>query len=161
LPPEHGYTAADEAQVADKSVADIVNRISEQASTLVREEIELAKTEVAIKARRLGVGAGVGVAAGFFVFLALIYAFEGLAWFLNDEVFNNLWLGFVVVMGLLLLLGAIAGFVAYRMISAGAPPTPDLAIEQARLTKEALEHPGAVPAPGGPAASGTTGNNKQ
>jgi Putative Actinobacterial Holin-X, holin superfamily III len=157
LSPDDQYTAA-EAQVADKSVADLVNQISEQASTLVREEIELAKAEMAIKARRLGVGAGVGAAAGFFVFLALIYAFEGLAWFLNDEVFDSLWLGFVVVMALLLLLGALAGFIAYRMIQAGAPPTPDLAIEEAKLTKEALEHPGAVPAPDGP--SGTPSNNR-
>jgi hypothetical protein len=157
LPPEREYTAA-EAQVADKSVADLVTKISEQASTLVREEIELAKTEVTIKARRLGVGAGVGAAAGFFVFLALIYAFAGLAWFLNEEVFDSLWLGFAAVTALLLLLGAVAGFIAYRMIQAGAPPTPDLAIEQAKLTREALEHPGAVPQPDGPGASGPAAN---
>ena len=151
MPPEPEYTAA-EAQVADKSVGDLVTKISEQASTLVREEIELAKAEVAIKARSLGVGAGVGAVAGFFVFLALIYAFAALAWFLNDEVFDSLWLGFVVVTAFLLVLGAVAGFIAYRMISAGAPPTPDLAIQEAKLTREALEHPGAVPQPDGPEA---------
>jgi uncharacterized membrane protein YqjE len=155
LPPERSYTAA-EAQVADKSVADLVNTISEQASVLVREEIELAKAEVQIKARKLGVGAGIGAAAGFFVFLALIYLFEGLAWFLNDQVFNNLWTGFLVVMALLLVLAAIAGFIASRLLRAGAPPVPEQAIEQARLTREALEHPGALPPP---APSGTTGNN--
>ena len=149
MPPEQDYTAA-EAQVADKSVADLVTKISEQASTLVREEIELAKAEMQIKARKLGVGAGIGVAAGFFAFLALIYLFEGLAWFLNDQVFNNLWTGFLVVMGLLLVLAALAGFIASRLLKAGAPPTPDQAIEQARLTKEALEHPGATPQPSGP-----------
>jgi uncharacterized membrane protein YqjE len=148
LAPDREPTAA-EAQVADKSVGDLVTSISEQASTLVREEIELAKTEIAIKARRLGVGAAVGVVAGFFILLALIYAFEALAWFLNDDVFDNtVWQGFAVITALLLLLAAIGGFVAYRLLKAGAPPTPDMAIEEARLTREALEHPEVMPTSG-------------
>jgi hypothetical protein len=156
LAPEQQYTAA-EAQVADKSVADLVTKISEQASTLVREEIELAKAEVAIKARSLGVGAGIGVAAGFFVFLALIFAFESLGFGLAD-ILESLWLGFLIVTVLLLIMAAVAGLIASRMLKAGAPPTPDLAIQEAKLTKEALEHPGAVPQPGA-GASGATGNN--
>jgi Zn-dependent protease with chaperone function len=157
LAPEPQYTAA-EAQVADKSVGDLVTKISEQASTLVREEIELAKAEVAIKARSLGIGAGVGVAAGFFIFLALIFAFESLGFGLAD-ILDSLWLGFLIVTVLLLIMGAIAGLIASRMLKAGAPPTPDLAIQEAKLTKEALEHPGAVPQPNGPGASGGTGKN--
>jgi hypothetical protein len=38
-------------------------------------------------------------------------------------------------------LAAVAGFIAYRLFQAGAPPTPDLAIEEAKRTKEVLEHP--------------------
>ena len=158
MSPDNQYTA-EEAQVADKSVGDIVTQISEQASTLVREEIELAKAEIAIKARSLGVGAGIGVAAGFFVFLALIYAFQSLAFGLSDIV-DSLWLGFLIVTVLLLVLAAIAGLIARRMLRAGAPPTPDLAIQEAKLTKEALEHPGAVPHAGTTGASGTTANNR-
>ena len=56
----------------------------------MREEIELAKTEIEIKARRLGVGAAIGAVAGFFILLALIYAFEALAWGLNDDVLRQL-----------------------------------------------------------------------
>ena len=144
-----------EEQFADQSVGDLVSRISDQASTLVREEIELAKAEVQLKARSLGVGAMVGVAAGFFVFLALIYAFESLAFGLADIV-NSLWLGFLIVTAILLFLGLIAGLIASRMVRRGAPPTPDLAIQEARLTKEALEHPGATPQAG---ASGATDSN--
>ena len=55
--------------ITDKSLGDIVNRVSENASTLIREEIELAKTEIELKAKRLAQGAAVGAAAGFFVFL--------------------------------------------------------------------------------------------
>jgi hypothetical protein len=37
------------------------------------------------------------------------------------------------------LLAALAGFIAYRLFQKGAPPTPDLAIEQAKLTRAELE----------------------
>ena len=150
LPPEPEYTAA-EAQVADKSVGDLVTKISEQASTLVREEIELAKAEVAIKARSLGVGAGIGAAAGFFVFLALIYAFQSLAFGLADIV-DSLWLGFLIVTVLLLVFAAIAGLIARRMLRAGAPPTPDLAIEEGKRIKQTLES-GTTPAAKEPTAT--------
>ena len=47
----------------------------------------------------------------------------------------------MIVFVLLLLLAAAAGFFAYRSFQAGAPPTPDKAIQEAKLTKEAIEHP--------------------
>jgi hypothetical protein len=128
--------------------------ISEQASTLVREEIELARTEMEIKAKRLARGAAVGAAAGFFGLFALIYAFQALAWGLND-LFESLWLGFVIVMVLFIVLGALAGLIAKRSFEAGTPPVPQQAIEQAKLTREALEHPELVPA-GAPEAAGRT-----
>jgi uncharacterized membrane protein YqjE len=121
-------------------LGEIVNRISLNASALVREEIELAKAEIEIKVQRLVRGAVVGVAAGFFVFLGLIFAFHTLAWSLNDF-FDQVWLGFLITTGLLFLLSALAGFIAYRSFQAGAPPTPDMAIEEAKRTREALEHP--------------------
>jgi uncharacterized membrane protein YqjE len=124
----------------DAPLGDIVNRISLNASTLVREEIELAKAEIEIKMKRLVRGAVVGAAAGFFVFLGLIFAFHSLAWGLADIV-EEIWLGFLITTGLLFLLAGLAGFIAYRSIKAGAPPTPDLAIEEAKRTKEVLEHP--------------------
>jgi hypothetical protein len=141
-------------KAADRSVAELVTRISDNASTLVREEIELAKAEIEIKVRRLGVGAVVAVVAGFFVLLAVIYAFEGLAWGLNDF-FDSLWLGFLIVTVLLLVLAAIGGFVASRAFKAG-PPTPDQAIEEARLIREAFEHVEAGDAANGEAEASAT-----
>ena len=127
-------------QDVDAPLGEIVNRISLNASALVREEIELAKAEMEIKFQRLVRGAIIGATAGFFVFLGLIFVFHTLAWGLND-VFGSLWLGFLITTGVLMLLAAIAGFIAYRLFQAGAPPTPDLAIEEAKRTKEVLEHP--------------------
>jgi uncharacterized membrane protein YqjE len=123
----------------DKSVGELVFDVSERTSTLVREEIELAKTEISEKISQLVRGSVVGVVAGVFLFLALILIMEGVAWLLNDLVFDNFWLGFFVEAGLFLLIAAIGGWIAYRSLLKGAPPTPDLAIEQAKLTRERLE----------------------
>jgi uncharacterized membrane protein YqjE len=137
LPPDG---AGNGVHDVDAPVGDIVNRISLNASALVREEIELAKAEIEIKMKRLVRGAVVGAAAGFFVLLGLIFAFHSLAWGLNDF-FDQVWLGFLITTGLLFVLAGLAGFIAYRSFQAGAPPTPDMAIEEAKRTREALEHP--------------------
>ena len=123
----------------DAPLGDIVNRISVNASALVREEIELAKAEMEMKVKKLVRGAAVAASAGFFLFLGLIFAFHTLAWSLNDF-FDQVWLGFLITTGLLMLLAGLAGLIAYRSFRAGAPPTPDMAIEEARKTREALEH---------------------
>ena len=125
---------------ADKSLGEIVGDVSEKASLLVREEIELAKAEIEQKVRRLAMGAAVGAAAGFFLFFTLVFLLESLAWGLNTA-FDSLWLGFLVTAGILLVLAGIAGFVTRRLFKAGAPPTPDLAIEEAKRIREMLEHP--------------------
>jgi uncharacterized membrane protein YqjE len=124
---------------SDKSVGELVSDVSERTSTLVREEIELAKAEVSEKVSQLVRGSVLGIVAGVFGFLALILIMHGVAWLLNDLVFDNFWLGFFVEAGLFLLIGAIAVLIAVRAFKKGAPPTPDLAIEEAKLTRERLE----------------------
>lgn len=123
----------------DRSVSELVFDVSERASTLIREEIELAKTEVSEKVNKILTGSAVGAAAGVFAFLALILVMEGIAWLLNEEVFDKAWPGFFVEAAVFLLAAAIAGLVAYRSLRAGAPPVPEQAIEEAKLTKSTLE----------------------
>jgi uncharacterized membrane protein YqjE len=141
--------------VTDESLGDLVSRVSEQASTLIREEIELAQAEIELKLKRLAQGAAVGAAAGFFVFLALIFAFHALSWGLSD-IFNNGfgWLGYLITTVILLVLAGVAGLVAMRAFKAGSPPTPKQAIEQARLIRQTLEHPEIEAAKAGPEESG-------
>lgn len=124
----------------DKSVAELVVDVSERASTLVREEIELAKAEVSEKVGKLLRGSVVGIAAGTFAFLALILAMHGFAWLINDLFFDGeTWPGFFIEAALFLLIAAGAGLFAYRSVQAGAPPVPEQAIEEAKRTKEMLE----------------------
>jgi hypothetical protein len=124
----------------DRSLADLVVEVSESASILVREEIELAKAEVSQKVSKLVRGSAVGIAAGTFAFLALILILHGIAWLLGEELFSgNIWAGYFVTAGIFLLIAALAGFIAYRALKAGSPPVPEQAIEEAKLTKEMLE----------------------
>jgi uncharacterized membrane protein YqjE len=123
----------------ERSVGELVFDVSERASTLVREEIELAKAEVSEKVGKLLRGSVVGIAAGVFAFLALILVMEGIAWLLNEEVFDNkVWPGFFVEAAAFLLIAALAGLIAYKALKAGSPPVPEQAIEEAKLTKEML-----------------------
>jgi uncharacterized membrane protein YqjE len=123
-----------------RSIADLVVEVSENASTLVREEIELAKAEVAEKAGKILRGSVVGIAAGVFAFLALILIMHGIAWVLAEELFDGkAWPGFFIEAAVFLLIAALAGFIASRALKAGAPPVPEQAIEEAKLTKEMLE----------------------
>ena len=124
---------------SSRSVGELVFDVSERASTLIREEIELAKTEVSEKVAKLLRGSVVGVAAGVFAFLALILVMEGIAWLLNEEVFDGkVWPGFFVEAAVFLLIAALAGLIAYKAVKAGSPPVPAQAIEEAKLTKEML-----------------------
>jgi H+/Cl- antiporter ClcA len=124
----------------DRSVAELVFDVSERASSLVREEIELAKAEIGEKVGKILRGSVVGLAAGTFAFLALILIMEGVAWLLAEEVFDgNAWPGFFVEAALFLLIAAGAGLFAYRSVQAGAPPVPAQAIEEAKQIRSTLE----------------------
>ena len=124
----------------ERSVSDLVFDVAEKSSSLVREEIELAKAEISEKVGKLVRGSAVGAAAGVFAFLALILIMEGVAWLLAEEVFDgNAWPGFFVEAAVFLLIAAGAGLFAYRSLQAGSPPVPEQAIAEAKLTRETLE----------------------
>jgi Putative Actinobacterial Holin-X, holin superfamily III len=123
-----------------RSVADLVIDVSQGTSSLIREEFELAKAEVTEKVGKILRGSVVGIAAGTFAFLALILVMEGIAWLLNEEVFDGkTWPGFFIEAAVFLLVAAAAGYIAYRSVKAGAPPLPEQAIEEAKLTKTMFE----------------------
>jgi H+/Cl- antiporter ClcA len=124
----------------DRSVAELVFDVSERASSLVREEIELAKAEVGEKVGKILRGSVVGIAAGTFAFLALILIMEGVAWLLNEELFDGkTWPGFFIEAAMFLLIAGLAGLFAYRSVQAGAPPVPEQAIEEAKQIRSTLE----------------------
>jgi uncharacterized membrane protein YqjE len=119
-------------------IAAAVQEISERASLLVREEIELAKAEVAEKVNKLVRGAVVGTAAGIFAIFGLTILLEGFAWLLFALFFDDVYWGFFIVAGVLFLLAGLSAFLAIRWFKSGAPPTPDMAIDEAQRIRETL-----------------------
>lgn len=113
-----------------ENIATTVTEVSERVTLLVREEIELAKAEITEKVKSLAVGAGVGAAAGVFGIFAFIFLLLTAAWGLNS-LLGSVWLGFLIVLVLLVVLTVGAGLFAYRKLKVG-PPVPTLAIDQAQ-----------------------------
>jgi hypothetical protein len=125
-----------------QNMAQAIQEVSERAQLLVREEIELAKAEVSQKVAKLLKGAVVGIAAGVFVIVGLFLLLEGLAWLAYWAIpfpDGTFFWGFFVVAGALFLLGALAGFMAARAFKRGAPPTPDMAIDEAKRIRETVQ----------------------
>jgi uncharacterized membrane protein YqjE len=124
----------------DRSVGELVLDVSERVSFLVREEIELAKTEVTEKATKLVKGSVVGIVAGVFALLGFAMLMHAVAWLLNDLFFeDDVWLGFLIEAVVWFLIAAGAGLFAYRSMRAGAPPAPTMAIAEAKEIRETLE----------------------
>ncbi len=141
-------------QTDTSELGQAIQDVTEQASLLIREEIELAKTEVTEKVTKLIKGAVVGLVAGIFAIFGLIYFLQFAAWGLWDvlpDTDDNYWLGFLSVAVLLYIFGVLAGFIAARLVTRGAPPTPQMAIEEGKLIKETVttSHPAT---PQGPAS---------
>ncbi|MEO6496738.1 MAG: phage holin family protein [Solirubrobacteraceae bacterium] len=124
-----------------KAIAEAVNEISERASLLVREEIELAKAEVSEKMSRLVKGAVVGGAAAVFAIFGIVQLFHGfswLAWWALPFGETQYFWGFFVVAAVLFVLGGLAGLFAAKLIKKGAPPMPQMAIDEAKKTRAEL-----------------------
>jgi uncharacterized membrane protein len=135
--------AAGDASADGAAIAKTVAEISERAALLVREEIELAKTEVTEKVTKLLKGAVIGAAAGIFVVVGLLFVLHGFAWLIWYEIFpgQTFFWGFFVLAAILFVLGGLAGFLAARALRAGSPPVPKLAIDEAKRIRETVQSP--------------------
>ena len=117
------------AENGNENLAQAVTDVSERVTVLVREEIELAKAEIRQRfvSLRLGV---VGFAlAAVLALLAIPFGLLAAAWGLNSAL-NSLWLGFVIVLGILVLLLLLSALFGYRKIKKGTAPT--MAVDEAK-----------------------------
>ena len=140
-----------------QNIATAITEVSERASLLVREEIELAKAEVSEKVSKLARGTVVAVAAGVFLVTALFFVLVGLAlliyYLLPVNAFAFFW-GFFAMAAILIVLGIIAGLIAARAVKKSAPPVPSMAIEEARKIRDTVNASGGDGVgPAGPGAA--------
>jgi F0F1-type ATP synthase assembly protein I len=121
-------------------LAAAVTEASNRATLIVREEIELAKAEVTEKISKLVKAAAVGAAAGIFVVVGLLFLLHSAAWGLyNIYGGQSEWAGYLTVAVALFLFAAIGGFLAMRFVKKGSPPTPVMAIDEAKKVKATVD----------------------
>ena len=112
-------------------------------SLLVREEIELAKAEISEKVSKLVKGAVVGDRGrdlrGRRACSSCCTAARGWLYMGARSTTRSIW-GFLVVAAILFLLAGLAGFLAAAAFKKGAPPTPEMAIDEAKRIKDTVQH---------------------
>jgi hypothetical protein len=121
-----------------RSISELLQQLTEQTTRLAQKEIELAKAEMAIKGKRLGVGAGAFSAAGLLAVLALgaltAAAILALATAVED------WLAAVIVAAVYLLVAGGLSLLGRSKVQEATPPVPEQTTESVKkdleLTKE-------------------------
>jgi hypothetical protein len=117
-------------ELRDKPVGELTKEFSDQATTLVRKEIELAKAELAVKGKRAGIGAGMFGGAGLFG----LFAFGAMtaALILALATAMPAWLAALIVA---VVYGAVAGVLALQgknKVKEAGPPVPEQAVDSSK-----------------------------
>ena len=122
---ERGTSAPSEAPLAE-----LIKQLSEQSSRLARQEVELAKAELAYKGKRAGIGAGMFGGAGVFGFYGLGALIAAAILVLATAI--TAWLAALIIA---VVLGAIAGILALQgkaKVQQATPPVPEEATESVK-----------------------------
>jgi Putative Actinobacterial Holin-X, holin superfamily III len=123
---------------APQTISELLRQLTDQTTTLAQREIELAKAEMAVKGKRLGLGAGAFSAAGLVALLGLgavtAAAILGLATALEG------WLAALIVAGVYLLVAGVVALVGRSKVRAGSPPVPEQAVESVKGDVELIRN---------------------
>jgi Putative Actinobacterial Holin-X, holin superfamily III len=114
--------------------------VAEKASSIARLELELAGMEVKKKIASLGLGLGLLIAALLVGFYAIGFGFATIA--AGLATFMPVWLSLLIVTGFLLLVTAVLALIGVKKVQRGTPPVPKQAIDEAKLTTQALKSNG-------------------
>jgi hypothetical protein len=117
-------------ETEELSTAQLVQRLTQQTSTLVKQEVRLAQLELTTKAKRAGIGIGAFGAAGILAFYAVGVLLAAAVLGLANAV--SAWLAALIVAGALLLVVAILGVFGKTQISKAVPPAPAQAIASSK-----------------------------
>jgi Putative Actinobacterial Holin-X, holin superfamily III len=105
------------------SVGELFSEVAEDLSTLMHQEVELAKAELRQSATRAGKGAGLLAGAGFGGYMVLLFASIAAWWGIGDAIGHG-WSALIVA-AVWLIVAAVLGLMGRREISAvpGVPQT--------------------------------------
>jgi len=116
---------ADARAKGEGSIGDLVKDASAQISSLVRSEIELAKTEVATSAKKAGIGGGLFAAAAVILAYSSFFLFFTIAEALDN--FLPRWLAFLIVFLFMLVLVGVLALVGLKQIKGVKKPEKTIA----------------------------------
>jgi ABC-type multidrug transport system fused ATPase/permease subunit len=122
----------------DPTIGRLVSDASRDISSLITNEIKLAKSEIQVSIKAGGLGIGLFAAAGFFALMALIMFSVAIAYFINwNGKGLSLHWAFLIVFGFYLIVAALLGFIGFRKVK--KVRAPQKAIAQAQETKQVLK----------------------
>ncbi len=124
-------------EVRDRSTADLVKELATETSTLVRQEMELAKAEMAQKGKQAGVGAGMfgGAAVAGLLALGALTACLILVLALALPA----WLAALIVALLWAVVAAALAFIGRKRMREATPPKPERTVESIKEDVEAVK----------------------
>lgn len=117
---------------------ELTSKLTEQAQSLLRLELQLAQAELGSKAKTAARAGIFGIIAGVLLFYAT-FALMLAAVFLVGDVLDNTWLGALIVGIVMLILAALVGLIAYARMRRAGKPVPEAAIANARSIPQAIK----------------------
>ena len=134
----------------ERTLGQLVASATQDISALIRSEIALAKAEIAVQAKKAGVGGGLLAGAAVVLFYSVYFIFITLAEGIQAMGLPR-WASFLIVTLVMLIVAAVLGLLGVRKMKT-VQPSPDKAIGEAQQTidgiKAAIANPGTVvPAP--------------
>jgi uncharacterized membrane protein YqjE len=125
---------AENNDLRENSVGELLRQLSQETTTLVKQELELAKAEMSEKGKQAGVGVGMFGGAGVSGLLALI--FLSLAIVAAIDTATHAWLAALIVGVLWAVAAAVLALQGREKVQQAVPPAPEQAIES---TKEDVQ----------------------
>jgi hypothetical protein len=122
--------------MTDRSLGDLAKQLSEQTTTLVRQELALARAEMQEKGKRFGLGGGLLGAGGLLGLYALGVLVAAVVLVLIEAGIDAWLSALIVAVGLALIAGALA-LAGRKQVQEATPPAPEQAIE---TTRQDVEH---------------------
>ena len=124
-------------QLSDQSLSELVQQLSKQTSTLVRDEIRLAQLEVQEKGKRAGIGAGLFGGSG----LVALYGLGALIAAVIMLIATALepWLAALIVSVGLFAVAGILALTGKKQVEEATPPAPEEAIQSAKQDVEVVK----------------------
>jgi uncharacterized membrane protein YqjE len=111
-------------------IGDLVKQLSEQTSTLVRKELQLAQLELQEKGKRAGIGAGLFGGAGLIALFGAGTLIAAIVMLLATAV--DAWLAALIVAVVLLAAAGVAALMGKKQVEQATPPMPEQAIQSTK-----------------------------